>query len=189
MNVFIEKYLLPICAAATVLLGFTNPMGWGIKERVVGGLLILFLALVLSRMVHSSNHSSARADSLTDARPARIVLPPEVTPEVMIRPFKDHTTLQAETLTNQYRGKWLHFAGEVRDVTDESMLREQRTKLIFRVPVANDDLCIVQAYFEGEWPEEVSLTRRGQRVSLLGEVFDVTESGLSLVHCELIRGS
>ncbi len=63
MPVYIEKYVLPVLSAATVLFMLTNPMHWGWQGRAGGFLVSFMLAYPLAHYVHRKNTS--RKNSLT----------------------------------------------------------------------------------------------------------------------------
>jgi hypothetical protein len=57
MPVFLEKYILPVAAALTVLVMVTNPMGLDWNQRISGGLILLFVAYFVAYTVHKSNQA------------------------------------------------------------------------------------------------------------------------------------
>src|SRR5690349_566406 len=57
--VFLERYLLPLAAALTVLIIVTNPMALDWTQRITGGLAVVFIAYFVAHTVHRSNSLSA----------------------------------------------------------------------------------------------------------------------------------
>ena len=56
MPVFLEKYLLPLATALTVLIVFTNPMNFDWTQRTTGGLAVFFAAYFVAHTVYKLNN-------------------------------------------------------------------------------------------------------------------------------------
>jgi hypothetical protein len=54
--VFLEKYLLPLATALTVLIVFTNPMNFDWAQRTTAGLAVFFAACFVAHTVHKLNN-------------------------------------------------------------------------------------------------------------------------------------
>jgi hypothetical protein len=54
--VFLEKYLLPLATALTVLVVFTNPMNFDWAQRTTAGLAVFFAACFVAHTVHKLNN-------------------------------------------------------------------------------------------------------------------------------------
>ena len=61
MLLFIERYLLPITAALTVLIVTTNPMKFDWTQRITGGLALLFASYFLAHTAQVKNRSTSQA--------------------------------------------------------------------------------------------------------------------------------
>lgn len=57
--VFLEKFILPLFAAAVILLAVTNPMGFDWRQRVSGSLALILAAYFVAHTVHLSNQAKA----------------------------------------------------------------------------------------------------------------------------------
>src|SRR5713101_2246753 len=55
VSVFLEKYLLPVTAAVSVLVVFTNPMGLDWRQRTSGGLALLCIAYFVGHTLQKRN--------------------------------------------------------------------------------------------------------------------------------------
>lgn len=66
MQVFLEKYVLPILVTITVLVLITNPMRFAALTRIIIGVVLLILALLVSLYLHrraKNKECSAKAAS------------------------------------------------------------------------------------------------------------------------------
>src|ERR1700676_3745041 len=62
MPVFLERFILPVFAAAVVVLAVANPMGFDWKQRVMGSLALLFGAGFVAYTVHKKPSPEFKAD-------------------------------------------------------------------------------------------------------------------------------
>lgn len=58
MPVFLERYVLAVAAALTVLVVVTNPMGFDWKQRISGGLALVLVAYFVGHTVYKTNRES-----------------------------------------------------------------------------------------------------------------------------------
>jgi hypothetical protein len=54
--VFLEKFILPLFAAAVIILALTNPMGFDRTQRITGSFALIFLAYFVARTVYKKTH-------------------------------------------------------------------------------------------------------------------------------------
>ncbi|MGD1091482.1 MAG: hypothetical protein ABSB35_05740 [Bryobacteraceae bacterium] len=69
MSLFIERYLLPITAALTVLLITTNPMKFDWTQRITGGLALVLASYFFAHTVQLKNRV-APAEPIESGVPA-----------------------------------------------------------------------------------------------------------------------
>src|SRR6266480_134956 len=72
--IFIERFVLPICAAACLLLVVTNPMDFDWKQRISGSLAIIFTAYFASHTLYRRNLRQPEVStwSITDTQEAKL---------------------------------------------------------------------------------------------------------------------
>ncbi len=71
----LEKYLIPILVALTVLVIFTNPMNLDWTQRITGGLALLFAAYFFAHTVHNANRSKDTTPASFPGGGAGIIFP------------------------------------------------------------------------------------------------------------------
>jgi hypothetical protein len=60
--VFLERFVLPVFAAAVILMAITNPMGFDITQRATGGLAVIFAAYFVAHSVYKYAHPAPQPD-------------------------------------------------------------------------------------------------------------------------------
>jgi hypothetical protein len=186
MPVFIERYMLPIFAAVTVLVAITNPMHWDWKLRLGGTVVVITSAYWASHLVHRRKDVGKTENSVGSARPEdpdRMILPPEVTVARMLEPFGRYTTVQATELSNKYLGTWFRFSGRVRDVAH---IDEGRDMMFFVNEERPDAAAPVTAVFEANTCPTLRFLVPGQQVTILGEITSVSGLGIMLHKSEIV---
>jgi hypothetical protein len=101
-----------------------------------------------------------------------------LTPKELVRVFEGRTTLQGKKLAEAYVGKWITMAGLVSDVT----LTGPQVGVTFKGSPS------VNAYFTAkEWGDPISVLQQGNSITIRGRVDRVSQYGVGLEDCELIR--
>jgi hypothetical protein len=111
--------------------------------------------------------------------PERIVI--DVTPEYLMGFYKEHTDVQAAKLAESYIGKWIKQSGKVANVASSESMRTW--EVYFADSRAE---YIVSLAFDQTWADRVSVLKRGEQISVLGQIGRFDGSHLHLVHCELL---
>jgi hypothetical protein len=60
--IFVERFILPLCAALVILLAVTNPMGFDNTQRVTGSVTLILLAYFLAHTIYKQ--PTAKAEKL-----------------------------------------------------------------------------------------------------------------------------
>jgi hypothetical protein len=204
LQVFFEKFFLPLCSGAVLLLMFTNPMHWGWTSRIIGIIVALALAGLAALLIHHANKaqksatpanavnvlaaiSQPIATPITISQPVvirrkegRIYIPEEVTLFSLQKRFDDPnlTIVQAERSIQPYLGKWVRYTGSIDNVTARGIFFQS-------TPVTGR----VRAYFADEWHEHLPILPRGKTVTVDGKLEYVDYNGAKLEECEFIDGS
>lgn len=102
------------------------------------------------------------------------------TPDELIKVFDGRTTAQGERLAQAYAGKWLQVRGVVSDVQSDSGGGE---KIVSKV---GDGVTAV-LYFHKKWRDVLSALRKGDTVTVLGQIQYVYTNHIALINCDLIE--
>ncbi len=129
MSVFLERYILPILAALTLLVIVSNPLHFSWGQRIIGGSIVVLAAALVSRVAHRLNKKLQTSAETVDASPAgqeSSSLPAKLTggrvlmrvePDYLMAFFKDHTAIQAKRLLAAFLDKWMRVSGKLDNVT------------------------------------------------------------------------
>jgi hypothetical protein len=99
--------------------------------------------------------------------------------ETLLRPFKEHTSVQANAMVGIYLGTWLKVTGSLYNV-------EVDTHVVRVVIDANArSIRLLFLYFSVEWAQKLSVLQRGSVISAIGKIDRLEEGSLSMKHCEL----
>ncbi|MGO9649191.1 MAG: hypothetical protein ACLPOO_14180 [Terriglobales bacterium] len=183
MPIFVERYLLPVLAALTVIVAVTNPMKWGWQPRITGGLAVCITAYLISRILHRHNlraRSKTTLESREKVVEQRVMIPAGATPSQIMSPFLDgrHTNLEATRATGRYVGKWMRFSGNVADVSERQLAFTDAT---------GEHRVRVFADFDGSWTAHLEVIPMGQGITVIGRVSMVSGLYMSLDQCEIVN--
>jgi|HubBroStandDraft_2_1064218.scaffolds.fasta_scaffold00123_2 hypothetical protein len=178
MPIFVERYLLPVLAALTVIVAVTNPMRWGWQPRVTGGLAVCVTAYLISRLLHRYSARSA-GGSGNPLASSRVMIPASVRPSQIMSVFFDgkHTSLEADRATQPYIGKWMTFSGSVEDVSEGQL---------HFIDAVDQHNVRVFASFDASWRQHLEVIPRGQNVTVVGRVARACRLYFALDHCEIV---
>lgn len=110
----------------------------------------------------------------------------DVTPEYLIRFFKEHTEIQASKLVAPYIGKWMKFSYTIGDITDRTTYISVYSS-VFTNDSGHIDVVGVTKSFNAEWCERLSVLRKGDNINVLGQIKEFNPVNIiSLSNCELV---
>jgi hypothetical protein len=105
-----------------------------------------------------------------------------ITPEYLVGFFKEHTSIQAMKLIEPFIGKWMRVSGDLREV----ILRTSDTAQVTFSGRGLGDLAEVYMYFRTkESIERLAILRRGDRLTITGQISEMSDIHLTLDECEL----
>jgi len=87
------------------------------------------------------------------------------------------TTLQAEQLTRPYIKKWMTASGIIEDLGQRSA---DEIGLLF-------EHSYLSVWFDKEWHDRLSVLKRGDRITIRGQIITVKINAVRLDHCEIIE--
>lgn len=93
--------------------------------------------------------------------------------------YADLTVLQADKILAPYIGKWTTVAGILNDVRDIAPVG------LFIMFKESDGITFVMT-FDSVWRDQLSLLRRGDRLSVTGRIHKISDNAIELDHCELV---
>jgi hypothetical protein len=103
--------------------------------------------------------------------------------EYLTRLFTEHTDLQAQKLVEVHKGKWIRVSGRVSDVSG----REGGVIQVILYPPNFEPLLesMMLAFDAGDHADRAATLRRGDVVSVEGQITRVSRMHIKLDHCEL----
>lgn len=128
---------------------------------------------------HVPEESQVTKLSLPQHKKRRVV---DVTPDQLIKPFKDNMSIHAQKLVSSYIGKWMKISGHVGNIgafngTFSQVIFSDRTVFDGQVYM----LFRNQEYVE----DRLLVLNRGAKITVLGQI-DRIDGDLQLDNCELI---
>jgi hypothetical protein len=149
------------------------------------GTMILAIQYVAPLIVKSSTTTAAESSiqktnrKTTGSATTRHIV--DVKPEYLLSLYNEHTTAQGDLLAQPYLGKWIKYSGATTNVHKHP--DGDGGTLVGRIADYN------QLYmdFSKEWIDRIIVLRRGQNVSVIGQVTRITSSQVELQNCELIE--
>jgi hypothetical protein len=189
VQLFLERYVIPILAAATLLVvtGSTH-LAWSV--RILCALAAMVLAYLCAYAAHQLNKTKAsklewsgselnRTDvSSTTLADGRIVI--TFDPKYLTDFYKNNTALQADRLVRVFLGKWMKASGKVHDVSVSQFSGGTAT-----VTFEYSDPFVMH-FLPKDWLDRLSILRRGDKITVLGQITDVTRTIVVLNNCEVI---
>jgi len=215
MPVFLERFLLACLATGFIAVALTNPMGFDVTQRVTLGLAILLFAGFVAYSIHKSRFEESARDSGRREAPllvtestvpnrlqpsqgpeekgaepeSRVFVGESTTPEYLISIFQEHTDIQGAQLTAAYLGKWMKVSGSLGNVISSAPTRAQLTFERPEVPLAERassyyiDLFMM---FREPWIDRLAILKRGDRLTVIGQIQRVDRVSIQLENCELV---
>ena len=200
--VFLERFVLPILAALVVLLAVTNPMRWGWTPRIIGSLGVLIGAYCTSRALHRQQHrkptphplpndptrSSDRGDQSKGAVTAEPPVHIDTQPEELIEFFRRHTHVQAEKLVAPFLHKWITVSGNLDEVLDDADFGHVAAMIKRTIESKGEEITInVWMRFPRSWLDQLAMLKRGDPITVSGQLAFVNAGKVQLERCQLVR--
>lgn len=128
----------------------------------------------------------AEPEAKAVAKQERIPVGPSITPEYLVGLYRENTGIQATKLTERVIGKWMRVSGRVEEVLptgptsaqltfqrrpDESMYLHERATIYMRL--------------RESWIDRVAMLRRGDEVTVYGQLDQVDKLAIHLMSCEI----
>jgi hypothetical protein len=191
VTIFIERYVLPILAALTLLVVVSNPLHFGLAQRIIGGSIVIAAAAVVSRIAHYLNKKSQSSVESVAAIPAtrepspatrpltggRVLITAE--PEYLMAFFRNHTAIQAENLLAAFLNKWMRVCGRLYNVTP---VGTHSILVTFSRPLSSE----VHMFFDQkDWRDRLAILRRGDSINVVGQLTEARMHEIILNNCEL----
>jgi hypothetical protein len=117
------------------------------------------------------------------AVPGRVFVGENITPEYLASFFKDHTAIQASQLAKPFIGKWIELSGPLGDV----VCLDPKYGAQVTLQQSDDDWNGYRyMYFDPPWLEHLAMLRRGDPLTIIGEIKSIDGALVTMHHCELI---
>lgn len=159
------------------------------------GLFLLYrgsskTALVQPRQATGGTTSPATTpDVRTSKEEERIFVGASITPRYLLGFFEEHTGIQATQMTKPFVGKWMRLSGPLGEVL--APRPEYGAQLTFQKndPKGETDwfrYVLIFMRFDPPWVDRLSILRRGDQLTVIGQIKTVEPLVLNLDHCELV---
>jgi hypothetical protein len=171
------------------------------KRRLVSFWIALgFYSLVIVvNLFAFQQKSSTRLDTIATATPSTVTSTApaveqrifiDVDPGYLVGLYQKYNSAQADEAVKTYIGKWLRVSGNVGDVTRQRRLNERGT-VSMMISVKRADgfhLYTILADFDDQrWIDRALIFNRGEKVTVIGKLERVIESGIILEKCEIVE--
>jgi hypothetical protein len=119
----------------------------------------------------------------------KIFVGESITPNYLLSFFEEHTGIQAAKMAKPFIGKWMRLSGRLGEVL--SSAPEHGAQLSFQredVKGEKDWSYYITVYmrFDQPWLDRLAILRRGDQVTVVGQIKRVDPLVLNLDHCELV---
>jgi hypothetical protein len=104
-----------------------------------------------------------------------------ITPEYLFGFFQQHTAVQATNATKDYIGKWKKVAGRINDVISTKEFLAQVT-----FERQQPDQGVVYMYFRGPWKDRAIILKKGDNITVAGQISQISPYELHLDNCEIV---
>jgi hypothetical protein len=129
--------------------------------------------------------ATASSDSLTPALVPgeRIFVSSAITPSDLRELANDKTSFEARNAVQPYIGKWMQISREVEDVSSPETWGQIVTFADDNRPFS---LAKVHLFFDSTWEGHISMLRKGQAISAIGQIESIDRFAVRLRSCELV---
>jgi hypothetical protein len=202
--VIVALMVLPMLhgSAETAAPGNHPAIGWVMPAVLAVCLLLAGLLNLLAARSRSLNLPAmplpAPTPSFSGPTPAdvptpvdseeRIFVGANVTPELLLSFFKEHTAIQGQRLIEPFIGKWMRVSGNLSEVISSDPKR--RAQVTFSGRGLRSDLADIYMYFRtADSIDRLSILRRGDSMTVVGQIVLVNPVQVDLDNCELESSS
>jgi len=145
--------------------------GWPLRITV---LLSLFAAFFLAWRKEREQQKRLRVTALS------------ATPRELCDVFKGRTAVQGEILAATYKNEWLRVSGSLDDVTVHKSILGYIRSVHVMFALAEP---AIHMTFDRKWAKRLSILKYQERITVAGEIDEVTRYAVRLKRCELIEAS
>lgn len=177
MSVFLEKYVLPILVAITVLLLITNPLKLAVLTRIITGTVLVALAVIVSLILHwrTKNKQSSARETSSPSRPSTKSSFTTPTPHDIYERIKKLPIYEQEHAAQSYKGLSVHWP-----VRFSSMYKEKNDADLYKVVLThlNDERGLIFCWFKlSEYPRLKLVHERDAGMEITGIIRAADEDG------------
>jgi hypothetical protein len=112
----------------------------------------------------------------------RVFVPPELTPKRLRSFYRENTSIQAAELTKNYIGQWMKVTGCLGEVIGN----EFRSQVTFQHNYISLEYFVIFMYFREPHIDRLKILRRGDKLTVIGQIQRVESIELHLDNCELV---
>jgi tRNA_anti-like len=144
-------------------------------------------ALQVDRVVEAGETPTAKPEAT--AKPERVFVPPELTPERLFSFYQDNTAIHAAERVKPHIGQWIKITGMLGDVRPWTGIFSQVTFERSSTPVLERtwlDYTTIYMYFrDAQKIDRLKILKRGDKMTVIGQLHEVDAVDLRLDNCEL----
>ena len=121
------------------------------------------------------------------AKQKRVFVPPELTPERLLSFFEENTAIQATELIKDRIGQWMRVTGTVKNVgAFNGFFAQVPFENNFLQPRTWFDCADIYCYFRKPQINRLKVMKRGDKITVIGQIKRVSKLNLDLNNCELV---
>lgn len=115
---------------------------------------------------------SSRADET-----GRIFVRETITPSYLVNIFRNNTYIDATAQTKKFIGKWMPVDGAVNDIY--TLGPDTVIVVVFLTYDGDSQHLLVSLSFHGSWIEKILILKRGDKISVIGQIDTIDSTRLS----------
>jgi tRNA_anti-like len=180
---------------ASAVIGYIlDPPPWFYPLAFLAGLILIWWNFHRNReqanaKISPPHDKTPAAKPEATAKQERVFVPPELTPERLFSFYRENTAIQGDELTKHFVGQWIKVTGTLNDVSRSNDFRSQVTFERSNTPILEwtwlDYTTIYMWFREPAQIDRLKILRRGDKITVNGQVQQVQNVTLHLDNCEL----
>jgi len=106
----------------------------------------------------------------------------------LVNMLEGFTKIQSKEIASKYLGNSIRVSGAVYEIDDRRVLSRFFTfKTVYSVCISSSiDNRLVFLSFSEKWENRINILRKGDKISVIGKISDISSNGVSLRDCRII---
>jgi hypothetical protein len=169
---------------------------WGFSPAIL--VIVATIILILREFVFTNRTAhegplASFAQSITSPEApnplnvARVFVSDSITPKYLAELYNHNTAIQVNGITRNYIGKWMRLSGILSQVLSSVPTRAQLTFENGDFNKVSDyNYYSVFMYFKSPFVDRLTTLRKGDSLTIIGQISEIIPLALSLDNCEII---